>query len=134
MKIHWFVREAPIASGTPGTGIFSIDIFDCMNGVIVGGNYEKPNEAVNNLAFTTDCGATWTLGKGLSGYRSGVAYVDKRTIVAVGTNGTDISRDGGKTWQKIGNEDLNAVAAKGKDAVWAVGPKGIVVKLSPVNR
>ena len=33
--------------------------------------------------------------------------------------------DGGKTWTKIGTEDLNAVAAKGKRAVWAVGPKGM---------
>lgn len=50
-------------------------------------------------------------------------------IIAVGTNGTDLTRDGGKTWKKIGSENLNAVAAKGKKAVWAVGPKGMVVKL-----
>jgi photosystem II stability/assembly factor-like uncharacterized protein len=51
------------------------------------------------------------------------------TIIAVGTNGTDLSNDGGKTWNKIGNEDLNAVAARGRKAVWAVGPNGMVAKL-----
>ena len=78
---------------------------------------------------TTDGGETWTLGTGLSGFRSAVAYIDPITIIAVGTNGTDLSSDGGKTWKKIGSEDLNAVAAKGKNAVWAVGPKGMVAKL-----
>ena len=125
----WVSAATPIAKGTPGSGIFSIAMFDNLNGVIVGGNYEKPNEATNNLASTLDGGDSWKAGSGLSGYRSAVAYVDKKTIIAVGTNGTDLSTDGGKTWAKIGGEDLNAVAAKGKKAVWAVGPKGMVAKL-----
>jgi photosystem II stability/assembly factor-like uncharacterized protein len=82
-----------------------------------------------NLAFTGDGGTTWHDGEGLTGYRSAVTYIDDRTMIAVGTNGTDISSDRGATWKKIGSEDLNAVAAKGKKAVWAVGPKGIVLKL-----
>jgi photosystem II stability/assembly factor-like uncharacterized protein len=104
-------------------------MYDFNNGVIVGGNYEKPNETVNNLAFTSDGGKTWITGSGLTGYRSGVTYVNKKTIVAVGTNGSDITRDGGKTWKQIDKEDYNAVQAKGKRAVWAVGPKGMVAKL-----
>lgn len=125
----WQVSDTPMIKGTPGSGIFSIAMWDARNGVIVGGNYEKPNEAKDNLAFTTDGGRTWKLGAGLSGYRSGVTYVDKRTLIAVGTNGSDISRDGGKTWTILGKEDLNAVSAKSKKAVWAVGPKGMVVKM-----
>lgn len=124
----WSVSNAPIVKGTAGSGIFSIAMFDAKNGVIVGGNYEKPNEAKDNLAFTTDGGKTWKLGTGLSGYRSAVTYVDKNTLIAVGTNGSDISRDGGKTWKVFGKEDLNAVQAKGTRAVWAVGPKGMVVR------
>ena len=125
----WFVNGTPIVRGTPGSGIFSIAMSDAKNGVIVGGNYEKPDEAGDNLAFTNDGGKTWTADSGLTGYRSGVAYIDKKTIIAVGTNGTDITRSNGRIWDKIGNEDLNAVAAKGKRAVWAVGPKGAVAKL-----
>ena len=121
--------NTPIVRGTPGSGIFSIAMLNANDGVIVGGNYEKPNEAKDNLAFTIDGGKTWTLGSGLSGYRSAVAYITPTTIITVGTNGTDLSTDGGKTWKKIGNEDLNAVVAKGRKAVWAVGPKGAVYKL-----
>ncbi len=125
----WETRKTPVISGSAGSGIFSIAMFDKNNGAIVGGNYEKPNESKDTLAFTTDGGKTWKLGTGLSGYRSGVTYIDKKMIVAVGTNGSDISRDGGKTWKTLGKEDLNAVAAKGKKAVWAVGPKGMVVRM-----
>lgn len=125
----WKVSNTPMIRGTAGSGIFSIAMRDAKNGVIVGGNYEKPAEAKDNLAFSTDGGKTWKLGTGLTGYRSAVAYIDKKTILAVGTNGTDISRDGGKAWTKVGSEDLNAVAAKGKKAIWAVGPKGGVYKM-----
>ncbi len=127
--LSWDVADTAITKGSPGSGIFSIAMFDRSYGVVVGGNYEKPEEAKDNLAFTTDSGTTWKLGTGLSGYRSAVAYIDRNTIIAVGTNGTDLSKNGGKTWTKIGSEDLNAVAAKGKKAVWAVGPKGGVYKL-----
>lgn len=129
--LTWFVTDTPLPKGTPGSGIFSIAMHDAKNGVIVGGNYEKPAEANNNLAFTTDGGRSWTGGKGLSGYRSAAAFIDAMTIIAVGTNGSDISADGGRTWKLLGKENLNSVAAKGKKAVWAVGPGGGISKLNP---
>jgi hypothetical protein len=125
----WEVFDTPMIKGTPGSGIFSIAMRDARNGVIVGGNYEKPDETKDNLAFTNDGGMTWTISTGLSGYRSAVTYIDAKTLIAVGTNGTDLSRDGGKTWTKAGSENLNAVQARGKRAVWAVGPSGMVARL-----
>ncbi len=128
---NWTAADTPIVKGTPGSGIFSIAFRNELHGVIVGGNYEKPEEAKNNLAFTRDGGKSWYEGKGLTGYRSAVTYIDDRTMIAVGTNGTDISTDRGGTWKKIGSENLNAVAAKGARAVWAVGPNGAVFRLRP---
>lgn len=125
----WRTSTTPITKGTAGSGIFSIAMYDTRYGVLVGVNYEKPDQTKGNLAFTTDGGKSWTLAAGLTGYRSAVAYIEKRWIIAVGTNGTDLTTDGGETWKKIGEENLNAVAAKGKKSVWAVGPKGMVVKL-----
>jgi len=125
----WYVADSPIVSGTPGSGIFSIAMLDARRGVIVGGNYEKPNEINNNLAFTIDGGKTWTPRKGLSGYRSGVAYIDAKTIIAVGSSGSDISRDGGKTWENLDKENYNAVQSKGRVSVWAVGANGLVARL-----
>ncbi len=128
--MNWTVSNTPIVKGTAGSGIFSIAMFDAKRGVIVGGNYEKPNESANNLAFTKDGGKTWTLAKGLNGYRSGVDFVDEKTIIAVGTNGSDLTTDGGKTWKNLDKENYNAVRAKGKNAIWGVGTKGLVAKLS----
>ena len=128
----WSVSDSPIVKGTPGSGIFSIalwNVHDATNGVIVGGNYEKPSEAVGNLAFSDDLGTTWISAKGLTGYRSGVVFVDGMTIVAVGSSGSDITHDGGKTWRNIDKASYNAVQAKGKRAVWAVGEKGMVAKM-----
>mgnify|MGYP003394289958 CR=1 FL=1 len=127
--LTWTVAETPVTKGTLGSGIFSIAFRNALHGVLVGGNYEKPTESKLNLAFTGDGGKTWHDGKGLTGYRSAVAFIDDKTMIAVGTNGTDISTDRGATWKKLGSEDLNSVAAKGKKAVWAVGPKGTVLKL-----
>ncbi|MFM9905124.1 MAG: WD40/YVTN/BNR-like repeat-containing protein [Pyrinomonadaceae bacterium] len=122
----WADAKPTFTSGTSGSGIFSIAMFDTNSGVIVGGNYEKPELNKANLAFTTNGGVSWTLGKGLGGYRSGVAYVDKDMLVAVGSNGSDITTDGGKTWKNLDTDNYNAVQAKGKKAIWAVGAKGLV--------
>jgi photosystem II stability/assembly factor-like uncharacterized protein len=128
--LNWTAADTPIVKGSAGSGIFSIAMFDAKSGVIVGGNYEKPNDITNNLAFTTDGGKTWTLSKGLNGYRSGAAYIDKKTILAVGASGSDLSTDGGKTWKNLDKENYNAVQAKGKKAIWAVGANGLVAKFS----
>lgn len=128
--LNWTVADTPFVKGTSGSGIFSIAMFDKSNGVIVGGNYEKPDEINNNLAFTKDGGKTWKLAKGLNGYRSAVDFIDKKTIIAVGSSGSDLSTDGGKTWRNLDKENYNAVRAKGKNAIWAVGAKGLVSKLT----
>ena len=126
----WAVSDTSIVKGTAGSGIFSIAMFNATDGVIAGGNYEKPNENKNTLALTNDGGKTWMGGNVLGGYRSSVAYINGKTIIAAGTNGSDISQDGGRTWSKLGSDDLNAVQSKGKKAVWGVGPKGVIAKLN----
>lgn len=125
---NWTVADTTMVKGTAGSGIFSIVMRDIMNGVIVGGNYEKPTEINNNLAFTGDGGKSWIAGKGLNGYRSGVAYVDRKTVIAVGSSGSDLSTDGGKTWRNLDKDNYNSVQARGKNAVWAVGANGLVSK------
>src|SRR6185503_20748025 len=95
----WQVADTPLASG-PSAGIFSIAFRDQKHGVVAGGDYKKEQEAVDNLAVTSDGGATWKLVKGLSGFRSVVAYVPGMktpALVAIGPSGTDYSLDDGQT-------------------------------------
>ena len=128
--VTWSVAETPIVKGASGSGIFSIAMFDDRNGVIVGGDYSKPAEAGNNLAFTSDGGQTWRTGARLSGYRSAVIYLRKSALIAVGTNGTDFSADEGKTWRPgAGHENLNSIGISGKLNAWVVGPNGMIAKL-----
>lgn len=127
----WNVSNTPIVKGSAVSGIFSIAMFDEKTGVIVGGNYEKPEERNDTFAMTTDGGKTWAPGARPSGYRSGVVYMDKQTVIAVGTGGADVSYDRSLPWSKLGGENLNAIAAKGKNVIWAVGPKGNVFSLDP---
>jgi len=49
----WQVADTPLASGG-SAGIFSIAFRDAQHGVIAGGDYKKEQEAVDNLAVTSD--------------------------------------------------------------------------------
>src|ERR1700752_1403918 len=98
----WALAQTPVASG-PSAGIFSIAFADATHGIVVGGDYKAESVANDNAAVTSDGGATWTLVKGLSGFRSVAAYRpdDATKIIAVGPSGTDVSTDRGKTWTSI---------------------------------
>jgi len=126
----WQVSDTPVAAGQ-SSGIFSIAFRDTKHGVIVGGDYTKEKEAVNNLAFTRHGGATWTLAKGLSGFRSVVAYVPgTKIIVAIGPAGSDFSTDDGQTWKPVDGPGFDTFSfVQGKTIGWAAGAKGTLAKL-----
>src|SRR4029078_8258389 len=59
----WQIAPTPIIATSPNCGIYSIAFRDALHGVVVGGDYSKPRDATNNVAITSDGGATWTLIK-----------------------------------------------------------------------
>jgi photosystem II stability/assembly factor-like uncharacterized protein len=129
----WQVADTPIASG-PSSGIFSIAFRDAKHGVIAGGDYKKEQEAVNNLAVTSDGGVTWTLAKGLSGFRSVVAYVPgikTPALIAIGPSGGDYSLDDGRTWTSIDGPGFDTFSfARGKQLGFGAGAGGKLGKLT----
>jgi photosystem II stability/assembly factor-like uncharacterized protein len=130
----WQVADTPLASGG-SAGIFSIAFRDAQHGVIAGGDYKKEQEAVDNLAVTSDGGITWTLVKGLSGFRSVVAYVPgTKTLIALGPSGGDYSLDDGKTWTPITGPGFDTFSfVPGKPSGWATGAQGIIGRLTFTN-
>jgi photosystem II stability/assembly factor-like uncharacterized protein len=128
---HWKVFETPIKSG-PSSGIFSIAFRDQRHGVIVGGDYQKEKEAVDNLAITSDGGATWKLVKGLSGFRSVVTYLPGTTsLITLGPSGGDYSTDDGQTWTRIQGPGVDTFSvAPGQRFGWGSGAGGIIGRLS----
>jgi photosystem II stability/assembly factor-like uncharacterized protein len=130
----WKISDTPLVAG-PSAGIFSVAFRDRNHGVVVGGDYKKESEAFDNMAVTNDGGATWTLAKGLSGFRSAVAYVPgANSLIAVGPSGTDYSKDGGRTWERLNGPGFDTLSFaqmnKGQAVGWATGLDGRVGKLT----
>jgi photosystem II stability/assembly factor-like uncharacterized protein len=130
----WTVATTPLATGA-SAGIFSIAFRDAQHGVVVGGDYRKESQAVDNVASTSDGGATWALVKdrGLSGFRSVVAWVPgaKPSVIAIGPTGADWSSDGGRTWAPMDAAGFDTFSFWRKGGVgWAAGQGGRLSKLT----
>ena len=126
----WEVADTPFTAAS-SAGIFSIAFRDAKHGVIAGGDYRKEQEAINNLAVTTDGGVTWTLVKGLSGYRSVVAYVaGTKTLIALGPSGGDYSTDDGRTWTTITGPGFDTFSFVPRRSIgWGAGASGAIGRL-----
>ncbi len=129
----WQVAETPIASGT-SAGIYSIAFRDERHGVVVGGDYTREGDAIDNVAITSDGGMTWTgvTGSGLSGFRSVVAHVPgtAASFVAIGPSGADMSTDDGRTWTPLAGQGYDTFSfAPGRPVGWAAGARGRIAKL-----
>lgn len=130
----WTVDDTPIASGESSTGIFSLAFTDPLHGVAVGGDYTQPEAVAGNAARTDDGGQSWTAIEASppAGYRSAVAVVpgtDGQILISLGTSGSDLSLDGGHSWQAMGETGYNALSLAGPCAGWAAGPAGLLARL-----
>lgn len=132
--VTWTVAPVPLAAGEGG-GVFSLVFWSATEGVAVGGTHTRPTDPTGNVALTRDGGRTWSVPGGVRprGYRSAVARlpgVRGQTLVAVGPSGADLSRDGGASWEPLGDTGFHAVSvAGGTLAGWAVGEEGRVSRL-----
>jgi photosystem II stability/assembly factor-like uncharacterized protein len=127
--------EAPMFPTSESGGIFSISFVGNLRGLVVGGDYTKPNESAGTAAWSSDGGKHWTAATILPhGYRSSVQWggsIQKwgdriPAWITAGTNGSDISRDDGRTWQPLDNGNWNALSLP-----FIVGPKGRIARLNP---
>ncbi len=135
----WNWRLIPLVKGHDSTGAFAISARytgsscqDCGFGkywhlVAVGGDYSSPDQTAGTAAYSdADGGWTWTSStKPPHGYRSTVQWSEPLKLwFTAGTNGSDISRDDGKTWQPLDDGNWNALSLP-----FIVGPKGRIAKL-----
>jgi hypothetical protein len=121
---------SPILSFPKGeaAGIFSLNYRDWRRWMAVGGDYTKPNESAGTAAWSYDGGKHWTASANPPhGFRSAVQWTEAlKAWITVGTNGSDISRDDGKTWQPLDNGNWNALSLP-----FVVGPTGRIARLNP---
>jgi len=137
----WKSSPIPVGAGTESSGTFSVAYrYPVTTGICakcnfnensifiaVGGDYKKPNDAAKTAAWSSDGGWTWTAAiTPPHGYRSAVEWSDAlKAWIAVGTNGSDISRDDGKTWQPLDDGSWNALSLP-----FVVGPNGRIARLN----
>jgi photosystem II stability/assembly factor-like uncharacterized protein len=131
----WRIAEIPLAA-SDSSGGFSLAAIgkNIWQGVIVGGDYKKPDGSEGAGAYTIDEGKTWHPSDiPPHGYRSAVAYdAPTKTWITVGPNGTDISTDDGRNWHPLKpSPPFTAQDTPDADRNWnalslpfVVGPKG----------
>ena len=130
-ELLMYKHSVPITQGTASTGIFSISFLDDKHGIVVGGDYMNDQLNDNNILITNDGGESWTKPTvPVHGYRSCVVHIDKTTVLATGTSGTDLSTDQGDTWENIDGTSFNviAVSPSGKH-IYLAGSNGNISRL-----
>ena len=126
----WQIFDTPIIHGTASQGIYSIDFADKNNGIIIGGDYSKPEENKANKAITKNGGKTWTLvaDNQNPNYKSCVQYVPNtagKEVFAVGVTGVSFSNDGGVSWKEVSTDKFYAIQFVNEHMAWLSGNQKI---------
>jgi photosystem II stability/assembly factor-like uncharacterized protein len=125
----WKAVGAPQPAAEAG-GVFSLAFSSARRGIAVGGDFTAPDDrAVTGTTRTG--GRAWRTTGRTHGYRSGVDYRagHPRVVIAVGPSGTDLSRNGGRTWRLVDTTPLDGVQCARDGSCWGSGPDGAVVRL-----
>ena len=141
-KNTWEHYSIPIAQGSayPSQGFIPLEKGNISENsynymkvyLAVGGDYTKPErQHWHRRMVSIDGGGHWTASTTPPhGYRSSVQWSEALNLwITVGTNGSDISRDDGKTWQPLDNGNWNALSLP-----FVVGPNGRIAGSTRASR
>lgn len=121
----------PLQQGKESTGANSIAAWDQRTVVVVGGDFMNDKDTTGNACLSNDGGQTWqTPLRPPHGYRSCVAFLSQKELIACGTSGVDLSADGGMNWNLLSKEGFHVCqkARKGT-AVFLAGSNGRIARL-----
>jgi len=129
----WSVATVPLRQGLPSAGAFSLALLGTRQAVVVGGDYQQPGAPSGSAAFSNDRGRHWfPATHPPQGYRSAVLALPCHghfRLVTVGTAGSDVSDDRGRSWTPFGAGGYNSLARTGP-AGWAVGSEGRIARVA----
>ena len=105
----WRAKRTPMISGDPASGIYSIASGN-EKLMAVGGNYTFPDSA-HYPVISLNNGKSWKKAGGkVNGYRSIIDFCAAQKVwVCGGTNGIDLSHDGGESWKQLSSENINTL-------------------------
>jgi photosystem II stability/assembly factor-like uncharacterized protein len=127
----WAVTDSTLAPDPDnGGGVFGLGVLGRTHLLAVGGTFADFDLGTNASAFTSD-GQTWRAGGQTGGLRFSVARVPGRagTAISGGFTGTDITRDGGRTWLKFSSLPYGQVDCAPDGVCWGTGEDGTVGRL-----
>lgn len=127
----WSAAEIPMPAPKPASGAFSVALDAEGRGVAVGGDFTaRERGGVDCAAYTEDGGATWAAPEaGPRGQRAGSCALGRGVFLATGQTGTDITRDGGRTWEAFSDEGFHCVDRAADGSLWFAGHRGRVARL-----
>ena len=128
----WDRLPTPIRAGDSSAGIFSISMTDDDHGVIIGGDYKKPELDSSNVAFTSDRGRTWQINAGQKmPHKACVRSLGDGSFLTVGRTGIAYSGDGGNTWRHVSDDSYYTLSVSpNKKHAWAAGTDGRVARIT----
>ena len=130
----WKVTDTPMVQGQPSTGIFSVAFKNGREGVIVGGDYQAPEQNQNIATTSKDGGVTWqlaeTMPRGFGACVQHVAAPHAEFYIAVGKTGCDYSLDNGRHWAPISDRGYYTYrAVPGQATLFAAGSQGRIARI-----
>lgn len=127
-----WTASAPMApAGDPARGVFGLAFRDRRHGIAADGDYRADRPSPHAAAVTGDAGRSWRRSAAPPPrYRSGVAWLPHSTsrAPAVGPTGTDLTRDGGRTWRTVDTGSYDTVDCAPDGGCWAAGENGRVAR------
>lgn len=131
MGESWLSVDVPVIQGLPSTGIFSFDVTNDNNWIVVGGDYNTEDGMKDHIFISNDQGVTWfPPATPTKGYREAVQVINDTDVIAVGPNGMDISNDKGLNWKSIYDVKGYHVVRKAREGnlIIIAGKGGVLYK------
>ncbi|MFD9822767.1 WD40/YVTN/BNR-like repeat-containing protein [Streptomyces violascens] len=131
--LTWTAAESTIPAGDPARGVFGLAFRDRTHGLAVGGDYRAGQASPRAAAVTGNGGRVWRqAATPVAAYRSGVAWLphSRSSALAVGPTGTDLTRDGGRTWRTVDTGSYDTIGCAADGGCWAAGERGRVARLA----
>ena len=132
---EWRNVSLPIRA-SQSAGVFSITAIapESSRLIVVGGDYQKPEQNTDNVAISDDSGRSWRVPKisRPTGFRSVVVSVmqDDGNSLAItsGPSGTDQSTDGGDSWSRLSDIGFHTMSFVSSSIGWAAGADGRIAR------
>jgi hypothetical protein len=128
-----FNQDIPFSTLGSSRGANSLAMLNNHIGVIVGGDFARDKDSLHTcILVNTQSANPFRIPQTTThGYRSCVAWISKKSLIACGTSGVDISTDKGNNWKNISTSGYHTLGkAPNGNYVFLAGSSGRIARLA----